>query len=87
MSEGEVPPPSSEGGVEEPLDGGPDDDAGCDEDHLTLDRGGEVLGLRVPEVVVLVLGAGGDAQREERGDRGDEVDDRLGGVGGVASWS
>ena len=57
-------------------------DAGRREhDEGALEAAGEVLGLAVPVAVVLVFGAGGGRQGEERHEGRGEVDQRLERVG------
>jgi hypothetical protein len=66
--------------VQEPLNGRHQDEAGRDEDQQTFDAGGEVLGLAVPEVVVVISGPGGHRQGDQGDDGRDQVHSRLGGV-------
>jgi hypothetical protein len=60
-------------GIHEPLDGGPYDEAGCDEDHRPFDGGRELLRLAVAEVVQSVARSDREEQRKKSHDGSDEV--------------
>ena len=67
--------------MNEAVGGGPENHASGNKDERAFKQRGDVLGLAVAEVVVLVRGLDGDAQRNEACDGGDEVDDGFEGIG------